>query len=94
MKVVAFFHLKEVRWSLHDSTLARWRERFPQLEVVSVEDGSTVAGRRWPDAEIFVGWRLPPEHFGAAPPVALDPFGVGRYRRLSLPGAGGERRDR
>ena len=65
MKVVAFFHLKEVRWSLHESTLARWRERFPQLEVVSVEDAEHLPAAL-ADAEIFVGWRVPPEHFAAA----------------------------
>jgi len=65
MKIVAFFHLKEVRWSLPDSALARWRERFPGLEVESVEDGSRL-GSAVADAEVFVGWRLPPEHFAGA----------------------------
>jgi phosphoglycerate dehydrogenase-like enzyme len=65
MKLVAFFHLKEVRWSLHETTLARWRERFPQLEVVSVEDVDALP-EVLPDADIFVGWRIPPEYFGAA----------------------------
>lgn len=65
MKLVAYFHLKEVRWSLHESTLARWRERFPQLEIVSVEDGRDLPAAL-PGAELFVGWRIPPEHFGAA----------------------------
>jgi phosphoglycerate dehydrogenase-like enzyme len=65
MKLVAFFHLKEVRWSLHEQTLAKWRERFPQLEVVSVEDANTLP-QVLTDADIFVGWRIPPEYFGAA----------------------------
>jgi phosphoglycerate dehydrogenase-like enzyme len=65
MKVAAYFHLKEVRWSLHDATLARWRERFPQVEVVSVEDGADLTAAL-ADAEVFVGWRIPPEHFVAA----------------------------
>jgi len=65
MKLVAFFHLKEVRWSPPDSTLAGWRERFPQLEVVSVEDAEQLPAAL-AEAEIFVGWRVPPEHFAAA----------------------------
>ena len=65
MKVVAFFHLKEVRWSLHESTLGRWRERFPQLDVASIEDAEHLPAAL-ADAEIFVGWRVPPEHFAAA----------------------------
>jgi len=65
MKAVAFFHLKEVRWNLPDSTLAAWRERFPQVEVESVEDADRLAAALG-DAEIFVGWRLPSEHFAAA----------------------------
>ena len=65
MKLVAFFHLKEVRWSLHESTLARWRDRFPQLEVESVEDADRLPAAL-ADADIFVGWRIPPEHFAAA----------------------------
>jgi phosphoglycerate dehydrogenase-like enzyme len=63
--VVAFFHLKEVRWSLHETTLARWRARFAALEVVSVEDEGQLAAALQ-GAEIFVGWRLPPEVFAAA----------------------------
>jgi phosphoglycerate dehydrogenase-like enzyme len=65
MKVVAFFQLKEFRWSLHESVLARWRERYPELEVVAVDDADALPAALV-DAEVFVGWRLPPEHFGAA----------------------------
>lgn len=65
MKVVAFFHLKEVRWSLPDPTLASWRERYPRLDVVSVEDEAELPAAL-ADAEVFVGWRVPPEHFAAA----------------------------
>src|SRR6516165_10764577 len=65
MKAVAFFQLKEVRWSLHENTLARWRERFPQVEIASVEDAEQLPAAL-AAAEIFVGWKVPPEHFGAA----------------------------
>jgi phosphoglycerate dehydrogenase-like enzyme len=66
MKLVAFFHLKEVRWSLPDERRAAWRQRFPQLDVVSVENDADLPAAL-ADADIFVGWRLPPEHFGGAP---------------------------
>jgi phosphoglycerate dehydrogenase-like enzyme len=66
MKVVAFFHLKEVRWSLPDQVLDAWRGRFPQARVVSVEDDLLLEAELR-DAEIFVGWRLSPEQFAAAP---------------------------
>ncbi|MGH7785473.1 MAG: D-2-hydroxyacid dehydrogenase [Candidatus Binatia bacterium] len=66
MKLVAFFQLAEVRWSLADEILAAWRTRFPALEVEAVE-----AAERLPaalaDADLFVGWKLPPESFAAAP---------------------------
>jgi phosphoglycerate dehydrogenase-like enzyme len=65
MKLVAFFQLKEVRWSLPDERLAEWKRRFPQLEVVSVEDEGDLQAAV-ADADAFVGWRLPPEYFGAA----------------------------
>jgi phosphoglycerate dehydrogenase-like enzyme len=65
MKLVAFFHLKEVRWALPDERLSAWRRRYPGLEVVSVEDEARL-GAAVADAEIFVGWRLPPVHFAAA----------------------------
>ena len=66
MKLVAFFHLKEVRWSLHDSDPGRaGASAFRALEVVSVEDDAELPAAL-ADAEVFVGWRLPPEHFRAA----------------------------
>jgi phosphoglycerate dehydrogenase-like enzyme len=65
MKLVAFFHLKEVRWALPDERLAAWRQRHPDLEVVSVEDEADLPAAV-ADAEVFVGWRLPREHFAAA----------------------------
>ncbi|MFN8640575.1 MAG: D-2-hydroxyacid dehydrogenase [Candidatus Binatia bacterium] len=62
MKLVAFFHLKEVRWALPDDRLDAWRRRFPGLEVVSVEDDADLAAAI-AEADAFVGWRLPPEAF-------------------------------
>ena len=83
MKVVAFFHLKEVRWSLHESTLARWRERFPQRRGRVGRGRAPHLPAALADAEIFVGWRIPPEHFAAARAAALDALGLGRRRGLS-----------
>lgn len=65
MKLVAFFHLKEVRWSLPDERLADWRRRFPELEVVPVADDAELAAAV-ADADAFVGWGLPPQAFAAA----------------------------
>ena len=65
MKLAAFFQMKEVRWNLPDSTLARWRSRFPQAEFISVEDPAELPAAV-EDAEVFVGWRLPPEQFVTA----------------------------
>jgi phosphoglycerate dehydrogenase-like enzyme len=65
MKLVAQFQLKEVRWSVPEASLASWRARFPQLEVVSLDEPGEVAAAL-PDADIFFGWRLPAEDFTAA----------------------------
>ena len=65
MNVVAFFHLKEVRWNLPDSELERLQARFPGVRVVSVEDPVDLAVAL-PDAEIFAGFHFPRAHFTAA----------------------------
>lgn len=65
MNVVAFFHLKEVRWNLPDSELARLQSRFPGTRVVSVEDPVDLAVVL-PDAEVFAGFHFPRAHFAAA----------------------------
>jgi phosphoglycerate dehydrogenase-like enzyme len=65
MKLVSFFQLKEVRWAPHESVLARWRQEHPQLAIESVEDEARLSAALT-EAEIFVGWRIPPEHFDAA----------------------------
>jgi phosphoglycerate dehydrogenase-like enzyme len=66
MNVVAFFHLKEVRWNLPDSEVERLQARFPGVRVVSVEDPVDLAVVL-PDAEVFAGFHLPRAHFAAAP---------------------------
>ena len=65
MNVVAFFHLKEVRWNLPDSELERLQARFPGVRVVSVEDPVDLAVVL-PDAEVFAGFHFPRAHFAAA----------------------------
>ena len=64
MKVVMFFRLKEIRWSVSDTDLAAMRAEFPTLEFVAVEEEADLAAAL-PDAEVFFGWTLPREHFGA-----------------------------
>jgi phosphoglycerate dehydrogenase-like enzyme len=65
MKVVAFFHMKEVRWALHDSDRLRLEQRFPGVRVVSVDDAADLASAL-ADADVYVGWQFPREHFTAA----------------------------
>ncbi len=65
MKVVAFFHMKEFRWAIADSDLERFRARFPQMTLVSVEDPGGLA-TALVDSDVFVGFHLPREHFAKA----------------------------
>ncbi len=65
MNVVAFFHLKEVRWALPDSDRERIESRFPGVHIVSVDDPADL-GRALADAEVFAGWALPRQHFAEA----------------------------
>ena len=66
MKVAAFFHLKEVRWALHENDRARLEARFPGVQIVSVEEAAALPAAL-ADAEVFVGWQFPREHFATAP---------------------------
>ena len=66
MDAVTFFHLKEVRWALAETDLARLEARFPGLRIVSVDEPADLpAALR--DAEIFAGFQFPRAHFAAAP---------------------------
>jgi phosphoglycerate dehydrogenase-like enzyme len=65
MKVVTFFHLKEVRWSLPDSERRRLEARFPGLRIVSVDDPTDLASVL-ADADAFAGFQFPRRHFAAA----------------------------
>jgi phosphoglycerate dehydrogenase-like enzyme len=65
MKIVAFFHLQEVRWAISDQDRARIEARFPSVRIASVEDAANLPGEL-EDAEVFVGWQFPAAHFAAA----------------------------
>jgi phosphoglycerate dehydrogenase-like enzyme len=65
MKVVAFFHMKEVRWALADGDIARLEERFPGLRIVSIEQPADLPAAL-ADAEVFAGFQFPPQYFAAA----------------------------
>ena len=66
MKVVSYFRLHEVRWTIADADLDTLRGRFPQATFVSVEDDTALA-TELADAEVFLGWHFPPELFATAP---------------------------
>ncbi|HZR83669.1 MAG TPA: D-2-hydroxyacid dehydrogenase [Candidatus Binatia bacterium] len=66
MKVVSFFHLKEVRWAISETDLAAFRGEFPGVEIQSVEDAGDLP-RALADAEAFVGWTFPRALFASAP---------------------------
>ncbi|MDX2171442.1 MAG: D-2-hydroxyacid dehydrogenase [Deltaproteobacteria bacterium] len=65
MKLVAQFQLNEVRWSVPEASVTAWRQRHPQLEVVSLDDPAELAGAL-AEADIFFGWKLPPADFAVA----------------------------
>lgn len=49
-----------------DDTLALLRRRFPDVAFVGADDGETLA-REAVDADVFYGWRFPPELVPRAP---------------------------
>jgi len=65
MKIVSFFRLKEVRWALADADVDRLQKRFPGVSVVSIEDEDRLPAAL-ADADVFLGWLFPPEHFDRA----------------------------
>ena len=65
MKVVTFFHLKEVRWALADEDRRRLEAAHPGVRVESVEDPAQLSAAL-ADAEVFAGFHFPAEHFAGA----------------------------
>lgn len=65
MKVVSYFQLRELRWSIPETDLAALRERFPSVDLVSVGTEEALA-EQIGDAEVFFGWIFPRGLFAAA----------------------------
>ncbi|MBI3784808.1 MAG: D-2-hydroxyacid dehydrogenase [Deltaproteobacteria bacterium] len=65
MKIVAFFHMKEVRWNLADEDCRRLEARFPGVHLVAIEDPADLS-REIVDADVFVGFTIPRDVFVAA----------------------------
>ncbi len=66
MKVVSFFHLREVRWAIPDSDLAALRTQFPTVDFESIEDDGAPLATAVRDADVFVGWHFPVSLFASA----------------------------
>lgn len=66
MKVVSYFRLRELRWSIAESDLDELRHRFPGVTFTSVEEDDALAGEL-ADATVFLGWDFPPHLFDHAP---------------------------
>jgi phosphoglycerate dehydrogenase-like enzyme len=66
MKIVAFFHLRELRWNLADEDRLRIESQFPGVQILSVEDPATLP-LAMADTEVFVGFGIPRGAFVAAP---------------------------
>jgi phosphoglycerate dehydrogenase-like enzyme len=65
MKVVLYFRIKEIRWTVGDDELRAAQARFPDVELVRVtEDDALPAALA--DADVFFGFHFPPELFATA----------------------------
>jgi len=65
MKVVLYFRIKEVRWTVGDDELRAVQARYPQVEFVRVTEESDLPDAL-ADADAFFGFHFPPELFGGA----------------------------
>ena len=65
MRVVFYFRMEEVRWSMGDPELEALRTRFPGVEFVSVEDDDDFP-TAIATADVFYGFHFPPQQFAAA----------------------------
>ena len=66
MKLVAWFRLQEIQWSLPPDMVADLERRQPGIDVVTPADEAELA-TALNDAEVFFGWTFPREHFAGAP---------------------------
>jgi phosphoglycerate dehydrogenase-like enzyme len=65
MKVVLYFRIKEIRWTVGDDELRAAQARFPQVELVRItEDDELPAALSAADG--FFGFHFPPELFATA----------------------------
>src|SRR5262249_28634717 len=65
MRVVLYFRIKEVRWTVGDDDLRAVQARYPQVEFVRVtEDDDLPAAVS--DADVFFGFHFPPALFATA----------------------------
>jgi phosphoglycerate dehydrogenase-like enzyme len=66
MKVVLYFRIKEIRWTVGDDELRAAQARFPRVEFARItEDEDLPAALA--DADVFFGFHFPPELFARAP---------------------------
>ena len=65
MKVVLYFRIKEIRWTVGDDDLRAAQARFPDVELVRVTDDDALRPAL-ADADVFFGFHFPPELFAAA----------------------------
>ena len=65
MKVVLYFRIKEVRWTVGDDDLRAVQARYPQVEFVRVTEESELPAAL-ADADVFFGFHFPPELFEGA----------------------------
>lgn len=66
MKIVAYFELHELRWHLPEEVRRHLEVRFPEVEIVAVDERAALPAAL-ADADAFLGWTFPAEHFAAAP---------------------------
>lgn len=66
MKIVAYFELHELRWQLPEDARQHLEARFPGVEIVAVDDRAALPAAL-AEADAFLGWTFPEEHFAAAP---------------------------
>ena len=93
MKVVLYFRIKEVRWTVGDDELRAAQARFPRVEFVRVtEDDELPAALA--DADVFFGFHFPPELFARAPRLRWMHSAAAGRRGEPVPGHGRERRGR
>jgi phosphoglycerate dehydrogenase-like enzyme len=65
MKVVLYFRIKEVRWTVGDDELRAVQVRYPQVEFARVTEESDLPAAL-ADTDVFFGFHFPPELFGEA----------------------------